>query len=211
VQAGQTLMTLAEYSQLYVEGKAFEDDAVGLVSAANRGQQVSVIAKGANGQSEALSLKVESVSDMIDPETRALKFYLTLPNVENADTLGNASDATDPLIGQASNANKFVAWKFRPGQRMEVRIPSGEPLENKILPTDAVVIDGPNAFVFEQNGDFFDRVEVEVWHRDNRQVVIENDGSLVGATIATSGAYRMYLALKNADGGGFDPHAGHSH
>ena len=95
---------------------------------------------------------------------------------------------------------------------MEVRIPSGEPLVNKIvLPTDAVVVDGPNAFVFEQNGDFFDRLEVEVLHRDNRQVVIENDGSLLGATIATSGAYRMYLALKNEDGGGFNPHAGHSH
>ena len=208
VEAGQMLMTLAEYSQLYVEGKAFEDDAVRLVSSANRGQPVSVIAKGTGGQSEALSLRVESVSDTIDPETRALNFYLTLPNVRN----GAAFENSDQTIGQTSSSNKFVSWKFRPGQRMEVRIPSGEPLVNKIvLPTDAVVVDGPNAFVFEQNGDFFDRLEVEVLHRDNRQVVVENDGSLLGATIATSGAYRMYLALKNEDGGGFNPHAGHSH
>jgi len=167
-----------------------------------------VIAKGTDGQSEALSLKVESVSDTIDPETRALNFYLTLPNEKN----GAAFETSGQSIGQTSSVNKFVAWKFRPGQRMEVRIPSGEPLESKIvLPADAVVVDGPNAFVFEQNGDFFDRLEVEVLHRDNRQVVIENDGLLVGATIATGGAYRMYLALKNKDGGGFDPHAGHSH
>jgi len=167
-----------------------------------------VIAKGADGQSEALSLRVESVSDTIDPETRALNFYLALPNSKGAEAFGNS----DQMIGQASSAKQFVAWKFRPGQRMEVRIPSGEPLENKIvLPADAVVVDGPNAFVFEQNGDFFDRLEVEVLHRDNRQVVIENDGSLIGATIATRGAYRMYLALKNEEGGGFDPHAGHSH
>ena len=208
VEAGQTLMTLAEYSQLYVEGKAFEDDAIPLVEFANRGQQVTVIAKGADGLSEALSLRVESVSDTIDPETRALNFYLALPNSKGAEAFGNS----DQMIGQASSAKQFVAWKFRPGQRMEVRIPSGEPLENKIvLPADAVVVDGPNAFVFEQNGDFFDRLEVEVLHRDNRQVVIENDGSLIGATIATRGAYRMYLALKNEEGGGFDPHAGHSH
>ena len=208
VAAGQTLMTLAEYSQLYVEGKAFEGDAIRLVSSANRGQHVSVIAKGAGGVSEALSLRVESVSDTIDPETRALNFYLTLPNVKN----GAAFDNAGQTIGETSSTDKFVAWKFRPGQRMEVQIPSGQPLENKIvLPSDAVVIDGPNAFVFEQNGDFFDRIEVEVLHRDNRQVVIENDGALIGSTIATSGSYRMYLALKNEDGGGFDPHAGHSH
>ncbi len=208
VQTGQTLLTLAEYSQLYLEGQAFADDAIRLISSANRGQQVAVIVKGPDGQTETLNLSVESVADTIDPETRALNFYLILPNKRN----GVALPASNRLIGQTSAARKFVAWKFRPGQRMEVRIPVGPPLENKIvLPIDAVVIDGPNAFVFEQNGDYFDRVEVAVLHRDNHQVVIENDGSLPGAVIAISGAYRMYLALKNEDSGGFDPHAGHSH
>ena len=210
VDLGQMMVTLADYSLLYVKGMAFEDDANQLAQLANQNRPVSVIVDDGSSTtgekigSGRLELNVESVADTIDPESRELNFYLELPN--------ELSDRGAAEIGQTSSEPQFVSWKFRPGQRMQVLIPGNQSMENKIvLPTSAVVIDGPNAFVFEQNGDHFDRLEVEVLYRDNNQVVIENEGALVGATIAFKGAYRMHLALKNEGGGGFDPHAGHSH
>jgi hypothetical protein len=131
-------------------------------------------------------------------QSRALKFYLLLPN--------------KLIEGSSPAKNNFVAWRYRPGQRMEARIPTSDVLRNKIvLPSDAVVIEGPNAFVFEQNGDNFDRIDVHVLYRDKDTVVLENDGQLVGSSIAMNGAYQMHLALKNQSGGAIDPHAGHNH
>ena len=81
-----------------------------------------------------------------------------------------------------------------------------------MLPVDAVVNEGAESFVFQQNGDRFDRKPVHVEYRDQRWVVIENDGTLFpGDVVATAGAYLMHLALKNKAGGGVDPHAGHNH
>ena len=80
-----------------------------------------------------------------------------------------------------------------------------------MLPPEAVVEEGAETFVFEQNGDHFDRVPVHVLYRDKHAVVVENDGSLIGSTLAMSGAYQMHLAIKNKAGGGVDPHAGHNH
>ena len=95
---------------------------------------------------------------------------------------------------------------------MEAKIPTSSLMKNKIvLPPDAVVIEGPNAFVFEQNGGNFDRIDVQVLYRDKDNVVLENDGQLVGSIIAMNGAYEMHLALKNQSGGAIDPHAGHNH
>ena len=198
VVAGQLLGSLADHGLLYIEGKAFEDDVDRLIDAAQQETEIKVVPiSGNRGPDEVLMLKVQSVSDQIGQQSRALKFYLLLPN---------------RLIGKSQANKDFVAWKYRPGQRMEVHIPTSDRLKNKVvLPPSAVVIDGPNAFVFEQNGENFDRIDVHVLYRDKESVVLENDGTLVGSTIAMTGAYRMHLALKNQSGGAIDPHAGHSH
>ena len=95
---------------------------------------------------------------------------------------------------------------------MRVKIPAAETWKNQIvLPPEALAIEWPEAFVFEQNGDHFDRIPVHILFRDRDVVVIENDGSLARSTLAMSGAYQMYLAMKNKSGGGVDPHAGHGH
>jgi multidrug resistance efflux pump len=201
VIAGQLLGVLADHCLLYVEGKAFEDDARSLTDAAERGSTVRVVpVAGASQADDVLNLEVQSVSDQIDENSRALKFYLLLPNQMTGDQKLSSAE------------HKFVTWKYRPGQRMEVHIPTTDVLKNKIvLPSDAVVIEGPNAFVFEQNGDNFDRIDVQVLYRDKDSVVLENDGQLLGSVIAIRGAYQMYLALKNQSGGAVDPHAGHNH
>ena len=201
VTAGQLLGVLADHCLLYVEGKAFEGDSDRLVQAAENGSTIQVVPTSDDYESdEVLNLKVQSVANEIDQQSRALKFYLLLPN--KLTSKGEAG----------TSSNRFISWKFRPGQRMEAKIPTTQVMKNKIvLPPDAVVIEGPNAFVFEQNGDNFDRIDVHVLYRDKDTVVLGNDGQLVGSIIALNGAYQMHLALKNQSGNAIDPHAGHNH
>lgn len=201
VTAGKLLGVLADHCLLFVQGQAFEGDAALLANALRSGATVDVHpVTGSRSTEDVLHLKVQSVSDHVDQTSRALKFYLLLPNT--------LTDDGDSQVAERS----FVRWKYRPGQRMEVLVPTSDKLANKIvLPPDAVVIEGPNAFVFEQNGDNFDRIDVHVLFRDKHSVVLENNGELVGSSIAMSGAYQMHLALKNQSGGAIDPHAGHNH
>jgi multidrug efflux pump subunit AcrA (membrane-fusion protein) len=201
VNAGQLLGILADHCLLYVEGLAFESDAQRLQLAAENDATVTVaLVSGDINAAEELNLHVQSIADQIDPRSRALKFYLLLPN----ELAGKGSSRTPET--------RFVRWKYRPGQRMDVRVPTSNILKNKIvLPPSAVVIEGPNAFVFEQNGNNFDRIDVHVLFRDKNTVVLENDGQLIGSTLAMTAAYELHLALKNQSGGAIDPHAGHNH
>ena len=195
VKHGDSLGELSDHGLLYIEGQAFEDDAAQLIEASRSGRDIKVIPLAAD-QSEPIYLKVQSIAAEVDPLSRALKFFLLLPN---------------ELISSDSTSS-FISWKYRPGFRMEVRVPAGAALTDKIvLPADAVAIDGPNAFVFEQNGDNFDRIDVQVLHRDNHVVVLEKDNALLGSTIATSGAWQMHLAMKNAASGGGGNAHGHDH
>lgn len=196
VTAGQTLAVLADHCLLYVEGQALETDAQRLLQAAREGWELTVVDHASGGG--ALQLSVLYVADQIDRESRALPFYLSLPN--------------ELAYHGTGSTNRFVAWKYRPGQRMEVKLPVEDPwVEQLVLPPAAVVVEGADAFVFEQNGDYFERVAVHVLYRDKDAVVVENDGTLVGSSLVVSGAYLLHLQLKNQGAGPVDPHAGHSH
>jgi len=199
VAAGQTLALLADHCLLHVEGQAFEDDAQRLIQATSEGWLVSVSAVAMGPTcGETVPLKIFRVADHVDRDSRVLRFYLSLPN--------------ELIRDEEDGGHRFVAWHYRPGQRMEVKIPIGQPWENQIvLSPEAVVTEGADAFVFEQNGDRFDRVAVHVIYRDKDAVVIENDGTLTGSTLAMSGAYDLHLAIKNKAGGGAIHHAGHTH
>jgi membrane fusion protein, heavy metal efflux system len=107
---------------------------------------------------------------------------------------------------------RYVEWRYKPGQRMQLRVPVEEWPERIVLPTEAVAQEGVENYVFRANGDHFDRQAVHVEHRDSQSVVIANDGALFpGERIAMSAAQQLQLALKNKAHGAIDPHAGHSH
>jgi len=200
VEAGKVLCVLADHCQLLIEARAFEDDAASLREAARQGQMISahLIGKGEPG-GEVTGLKLLYLADSIDPETRALKAYLQLPN--------------EVVLDQADGAGqRFIEWRFKPGQRMELQVPVETWSDRIVLPVEAVVIEGPEAFVYRRYGDHFDRQAVHVEHRDPSSTVIANDGSIKpGDVVATTGAYQIHLALKNKSGGGIDPHEGHTH
>lgn len=200
VVAGAPLATLADYCELYIEGRAFEHDAPALSAAIAEEGEVSALIEGSGGQkTEVAGLRLLYVEGRVDPDSRALKFYVGLPN----EMVRNET---------MSDGHRFIAWRHRPGQRVEVLVPVERWTNRIVLPVAAVVQDGVESFVFLQRGSQFERTNVHVEHRDAQWVVLANDGSLFpGDLVAATGAYQIHLALKARAGGGPDPHAGHGH
>jgi biotin carboxyl carrier protein len=201
VTAGDTLCTLVDYGELYIEGRAFEQDIRAINRAATAAAKVSAVlgSKPTADEEVVQGLHILYLSDKVDSESRAFHFYVEVPNrVLRED--------------KTPAGRRFVYWQFKPGQRTQVRIPVEQWKDRIVLPVEAVAQEGAEAYVFEANNDHFDRRPVHVEYRDQNWVVIANDGALkVGATVAASGAHQMQLALKAKAGGGVDPHAGHNH
>ena len=199
VIVGDSLGVLADHRNLYIEGLAFEEDAERLNQVAKDNWKVSAVLVS-NGKSRGAveNLEILYLSDRVELESRAFKFYIALPNVIVRD--------------QTKNGHRFIGWKFKPGQRMQVRMPVKRLEQRIVLPVDAIVDEGAETFVFRMNGSRFDRITVHVEERSQNQVAIANDGALFpGDVVAAAGAYEMYLELKKKAGGGVDPHAGHNH
>ncbi|HEY5312493.1 MAG TPA: HlyD family efflux transporter periplasmic adaptor subunit, partial [Pirellulales bacterium] len=200
VEAGQQLCVLTDHAELYIEGKAFEQDAAALNQLADKHWSVSALFETQGQQPAAMTgLKLLYVADRVETDSRTLRFFVRLPNQIVRDN-------------RTPEGQRFVAWKFKPGQRLQLQVPVAVWADRIVLPEDAVIQDGAENFVFQQNGDHFDRRPVHVEYRDATSVVVANDGSLYpGDTVVASGAQQMHLALKNKSTGGIDPHAGHHH
>ena len=199
VSAGSRLCTLTDHCELYVEAKAFEHDARALNEAAKGGVPVTAVVEGnGSGSHEVNPLRILYVENQVDVDSRALKFYLRLPN----ELVRNEATA---------DGHRFIGWRYKPGQRVEVLVPVERWEDRIVLPVEAVVQEGVEWFVFQKAGDRFDRRSVHVEYRDQRHVVIASDGTLFpGDVVAGKGAYQIHLAMKNK-AGVVDPHAGHNH
>ena len=200
VETGQVLSVLADHCELFIEGRAFEDDTVRLREATRQGWEISAALLVGDRTTDVIDgLKLLYLADHVDPQSRAFRFYVRLPNHV-------ALDQTD------STGTRFLDWRYKPGQRMELRVPVERWEKRIVLPVEAVVDEGAETYLYQQNGDHFDRVPVHVQYRDQRSVVIANDGAVFpGDIVAARGAYQMHLALKNKSGGGIDPSAGYNH
>jgi len=200
VTAGTLLGVLTDHCELHIEGKAFEQDAEALNRAASQGVPVAaLIEANDSGRREVPGLKILYVENEVEIDSRALKFYVGLPN----EVVRNQTIA---------DGRRFIGWRYRPGQRVELLVPVERWEHEFVLPVEAVVREGAECFVYERIGRRFHRRPVHVAYRDRQRVVIEADGSLhSGDVVAAQGAYQIHLALKNKSGGGPDPHAGHQH
>jgi multidrug efflux pump subunit AcrA (membrane-fusion protein) len=200
VTAGDVLCKLANYEELHIEGQAFERDlsAINEVVEHQRDVSVSLDAKGA---SPVLleGLKILYMDDVVDAQSRTVRFYVSLRNQFLRED-------------KSPTGHRFVYWQFRPGQRCQISLPVETWSDRIVLPIEAVANDGIEYYVFEANGDHFDRRTVHVEYRDEKSAVIANDGALkVGTQVARSAAHYLQMALKNKSGGAVDPHAGHNH
>jgi membrane fusion protein, heavy metal efflux system len=200
VQAGQTLCLLANHQRLFVEGRAFKSEATALAKAAE--QKVPIKADFAD---ETIGewpveepLSIHHLSNQVDPATRTFAFFLPLDNQSRTFE---------------KDGRTFFLWRYRPGQRVRLRVPV-EKLGDDVfvLPAGAVVREGSEAFVFRQNGDFFERKTVHVLYEDRAEVVVANDGSVAaGSFVVRNQAAAINRALKAAAGGGGGGHEGHDH
>lgn len=199
VNTGDLLLTLADYSSLLVEGNAFEQDGELIAGVLNARRKVGVRLESHLSTGDLVpDLEILYLSDEIDRESRTLHFYLRLPNKQVRDAEVDGS--------------RFINWRFKPGERVQLLVPVEEWPQKIVLPADAVVQEGVESFVFQQNGDHFDRRSVQVEYRDRFYVVIAQDGSLVpGDSVVITGAQQLLLALKTKSGGRPEPHSGHNH
>ena len=199
VTSGEMLCSLSDFSQLYIEGQAFEQDAPTVALAAQNGWMIDAIVQSTTGKELVQGLKLAFVGNSVDPASRTLSFFVELPNQVLRDETN-------------TDGQRFLTWKFRIGQRLQLQVPVEVWKDQIVLPVDAVVKDGADWYAFQQNGDHFDRIAVHVKHRDQTSVVIDNDGVLFpGDVVALRAAHQLQMALKNKSGGGVDPHAGHNH
>lgn len=200
VSEGETLCVLSDMRWLYIEGQAFEQDTAFLEKATKKQSSLTAIQPTRRSEPHVIeNLKVAYLDNRVNVETRALKFFVGLANTIIRETW-------------SPDGQRFVAWQYKPGQRMQLRIPVEEWPDRIVVPVDAVAQEGAEYFVFMENGKHFDRKAVHVEYRDQFNVVIANDGSLfAGDVIALTGAHQMQMAIKNKSGGAIDPHAGHTH
>jgi multidrug efflux pump subunit AcrA (membrane-fusion protein) len=200
VNAGDTLAELADHQTLLIEGTAFERDVNAIHDMARHDWRMTAVIDGDSGASQKIeALELDFLDAQVDPEARAFHFYARLPNQLLAHE-------TRP--GEA----RLISWTYKPGQRVQLRVPVEQLPDRIALPAAALAKDGLEHYVFQQNGASFVRRPVHVEYQDPLSVVIANDGSLFpGDRVAASGAQQLLIALKNKSGPAFDPHAGHSH
>lgn len=166
VQAGQTLCHLSNHQSLAIEGRAFRDETSLLERSVQEGWPVEVdFQEDASADWPVIdqAFPIRYIANTIDPVTRTFAFLLPLENQYKTVNHGDKQQ---------------LLWRFRPGQKVLLRI-RVERLDNVfVLPADAVVLEGADAFVFTQNVNTFERKSVHVLFRDRDEVVVANDGAL---------------------------------
>lgn len=232
VEVGQTvresdpLCEVARHTMLYFEGQAYENEIEMVANVARRNAQLSVTL-GLDGKRFFKDgLRIQYIDNEVDSESQAFRFYLPIKNEVLHDTKDN-------------QGRVFRSWTFRPGQRGHVKVPI-RPWKKKFqVPLEAIVREGPDAYVFKlsktksrywwyaqehHDGDLSKRDELNDWdleqipvvivHEDVDHVVLAADGKLkANNVIAANNAYQLQLALKTkaGGGGGGNPHHGHNH
>jgi membrane fusion protein, heavy metal efflux system len=185
VQAGQLLCTLSNHHSLYIAGHAFKQEAPYLEAAAQqrRPLEVEFAEDDAKGwPPQAQRFEIRHLANAIDAESRTFDFFIPLTNQSRS---------------YEQDGQTFIVWRFRPGQRVRLHVPVEEYQNVIVLPAASVVREGPEAYVFRQNGNLFDRRPVHVLHEDRLQVVLANDGSVTpGMYLAHSSAATLNRVLK---------------
>jgi len=185
VIAGEALAVLANHSSLYVQGHAFRKEASSIARVAENGVPVEIVfAEDTPKDWPALSqeFQIRHLANTTDPNSRTFEFFIPLTNQSRL---------------YEKDDRKFVIWRFRPGQRVSLRVPVEELKDVIVLPAGAVVHEGPEAWVFQQNGDLFNRISVQVIHQDRSSVVIANDKNITpGFYLAQGSAASLNRVLK---------------
>lgn len=161
VERGEPLCTIAYHSRLYLEGTAFPDDLPVLQKIIELNWKIDVSTHHEeHGEESELSLDLLRVDNHVDEESQTVKFYLELPN--------------EVMHSRETGGSRFEQWRFRPGQRLHLRLPVEKWTSQLTLPVDAVVVDGPNIFVFVEHHHEEDHHEEEYGQDEMAEVDAED-------------------------------------
>jgi len=197
VEAGMVLMHLADHRRLLVEGRGFKDDMPLVQEAARRELGVEIDADEADRASWPAfheRIPIDHISNTVDPVTRTFAFFLPLEN--QWQTYEHAAETR-------------VLWRFRPGSRLRLRVAVDRLDDVFVLPREAIVREGPRAFLFRQSKAYafrtaaipFQRDEVHVMHEDRLHVVLANDGKpAAGSSVAWNAAAAIERIRKSQRG-----------
>ena len=202
VQPGNELCRLARHSHLLIAGRAFERESHLVARALENEWPVKAVFETADESPVVREgLTILYSDNVIDVDSSTLRFYVPLVNEVLRDSTGN-------------NGLTYRAWRFKPGQKVRLLVPVNHFTRRVVLPAEAIVREGADAYVFRMNGKLLERVAVRVESLDSREAVLANDGALFpGDFVARNQAYQLNLAMKRTQGGGESghSHAGHSH
>ncbi|MCS7465140.1 efflux RND transporter periplasmic adaptor subunit [Stieleria sp. ICT_E10.1] len=194
VQAGQLIADLANHRHLYVVGHAFKREAGLLEKAAQEAREIEVEFSDDNAEVWSpldQSFQIRHLSNSIDVESRTFDFFIPLENQSRS---------------YEKNSETFLVWRFRPGQRARIHVPVERLEDVFVLPSEAIAREGPDAFVYRQNGDLFNQIAVNILYEDRRSVVIANDGSITpGTFIAQNAGASLRRVLKSQSASGRQP------
>lgn len=208
VDLGDSLCQLADLSLLNIEGRASTNDETVLATALLN--HCNVIASFDNERIDHLQIRY--IDTRIDPVSRALKFYVELPNsvIVKDEKLNHHHAWSEGLAECDCETHRhYVNWRFRPGQRCELKVEYDTIPSCIVVPREAIAESGSDVFLFEWTGTEPDGEQRRIWtkrpvhvlHRSKTQVAIANDGSIFpGAKIATRGAGQLLVALTSGGG-----------
>ena len=199
VGAGESMAQLSDYSELLIEGHAFQRDGDALRRAAESSTPLQAVIDTSGDEPHVIEdLKVVYIGNEVGRDSRALPFYVGLDNeIERTETRGR---------------HRYVSWKYKPGQRLKLRLPVDTHSDVLVVPKNAIADEGAERYVFVKDGGHFDRVSVEVISQDSMTAAVRPGGDLKsGQSIAIRGAHQLQMEFKNRGGDVIDPHAGHNH
>jgi biotin carboxyl carrier protein len=194
VQAGDLLANLANHQSLYVVGHAFKREA-GLLEKATQNKTPLRIAFTEDSSElwpiNEQQFRIRHLANTIDAATRTFDFFV-------------------PLINQSrsyqQDGKTFLVWRFRPGQRTRIEVPIEKLANVFVLPAEAVVREGPNAYAYQQNGDLFKQLSVHIVYEDRDHVILANDQSITSGTyLAQNAAASLRRVLKAQSASGEQP------
>ncbi|PHR98619.1 MAG: hypothetical protein COA78_25895 [Blastopirellula sp.] len=134
---GQELCRLAYHKELFIQGEAFQRDLSTLYSLNNKQWNVEVEFGESRSPEILENLSLRYIDNHVDTDTQTYHFYIPLKNQWVHET----PDEQLP---------KYRTWRYKPGERVHIIVPVKK-WENKfIVPVDAVVRQGAEAYIFRR-------------------------------------------------------------
>lgn len=186
VQAGDQVAVLSNHLNLLIEGTAFKQESFLISKAAENAWPIQAeFSDDSSDEWPVLDhpLVIHHLANSLDPDSRTLPFFIAL---------------TNQMRTYEKEGQEFTVWRFRPGQRVRLRVPIEQSSNVFVVPIQGVANEGTRTFVFVQDGELFHRIEVAIRHRDRLNVMIDSDGKLLpGSFVVQNAAAPLQRALKD--------------